>query len=48
MMLFTTLRAGLRIHRTWKWPKTSSFQFPYQHHSSCADCTRELFKPSKD
>jgi len=30
------------------WPKTSSFRLPYQHHSSSADCARELFKPSKD
>ena len=29
-------------------PKTSSFRLPYQHHSSSADCARELFKPSKD
>jgi len=28
--------------------KNSSFRLPYQHHSSSADCTRELFKPSKD
>jgi len=29
-------------------PKTSSFQLPYQQHSSSADCARELFKPLKD
>jgi len=29
-------------------PKTSSFQLPYQCHSSSTDCTRELFKPSND
>jgi len=29
-------------------PKTSSFQLPYQRHSSFGDCARELFKPSKD
>jgi len=32
------------IHRIW--PKSSSFQLPYQHHSSSVDCTRELFKGS--
>ena len=26
--------------------KNSSFQLPYQHPSSSADCTRELFKGS--
>jgi len=29
-------------------PKTSSFRLPYQSQSSSTDCTRELFKPSKD
>jgi len=29
-------------------PKISSFQLPYQRHSSSADCARELCKPSKD
>jgi len=32
----------------WNRPKTSSFQLPYQLHSSSADCAKELFKPSKD
>jgi len=27
-------------------PKTNSFRLPYQHHSSSADCARELFKGS--
>ena len=27
-------------------PKTSSFQLPYQHHSSSTDCARKLFKGS--
>jgi len=27
-------------------PKTSSFRLPHQHHSSSADCARELFKGS--
>jgi len=30
------------------WPKTSSFRLPYQRHSSSADCSRELFKVSKE
>ena len=29
-------------------PKTSSFQLPYQQHSSSVDCARELCKPSKN
>ena len=32
----------------WNQSKTSSFRLPYQQHSSSANCTRELFKPSKD
>jgi len=28
------------------WPKTSSFQLPYQRPSSSADCVGELFKGS--
>jgi len=28
-------------------PKTSSFWLSYQHHSSSADCAKELFKPPK-
>jgi len=47
-----TLRAGVQyIHCILvpgNRPKTSSFRLPYQHDSSFADCTRELFKPSKD
>ena len=30
----------------WNRPKTSSCLLPYQHHSSFADCARELFKGS--
>jgi len=26
------------------WPKTGRFWLPYQHHSSSANCARELFK----
>jgi len=29
-------------------PGTVSFLLSYQQHSSFANCTRELFKPSKD
>ena len=29
-------------------PKTSSYQLPYQHPSSCADCAWELFKGSNE
>jgi len=36
----------LRYIRALNQPKTSSCQLPYQRHSSSADCTRELFKPS--
>jgi len=28
------------------WPKNSSFRLPYQHHSSSADCARELLNGS--
>jgi len=40
-----TLTAGLQIYIVPRFqPKTSRFRLLYQHHSSSADCTRELFK----
>jgi len=32
----------------WNWPKTSSYQLPYQRHSSSADCARKLVKGSNE
>jgi len=44
---FLTLwELGYDIFVLWNRPKTSSCQLPYQHHSSSANCTRELFKGS--
>jgi len=40
--------AGYNIFALGNQPKTSSFQLPYQQHSSSADYARELFKPLKD
>ena len=34
--------------RTWKSGKTKDISVTYQSHSSSADCTRQLFKSSKD
>jgi len=42
----TLWEPGYDIFVLWNRPKTSSCQLPYQHPSSSADCTRELFKGS--
>ena len=39
-------KSGNDIFILWNWPKTSSFRLRYQHHSSAANCARELFKGS--
>jgi len=39
---------GHDIFVLWNQPKNRSFLLPYQTNSFSADCTRELFKPSKD
>jgi len=47
-IILTPWELGYDIFIPGNRPKTSSCQLPYQRHSSSADCTRELFKPSKD
>ena len=45
-IMFRLWEPGYDIFVLWFRSKSSSCRLPYQHHSSSADCTRELFKGS--
>jgi len=46
-MLLTLWEPGYNIFVLWNWPKTSSCQLPYHHHSSSADCSRKTVQGLK-
>jgi len=48
MIILTPWLPGYKYIVPGNWAKTKHFRLSYQPHSSSGDCTRELFKPSKD
>jgi len=44
ILKLTLWEPGYDIFILWNRPKTCSCQLLYQHHSSSANCARELFK----